>query len=379
MGDTGHETDSSDVVNESDDTPGDSTNTSHNSTTGLYSQLRQLPVTVEDVTLEERRIETGERTFARTIFQIYGDESTGYGEEVSPHIEAHEQLRTEELSLPKGIHTIGTYTTALDKQPPLSEVEYEGDRSYLRWGIESAVLDLALKQADKTLADILNESFTPVNFVASVNFGDPPDTDSVHRLLERVPKLGLKIDVTEELSGPQLEELATTGAVRVLDLKGQYGPETGAPADPELYEWLFELFPDVLIEDPTVTDETRGILTEQADRISWDAPIRGVDDIEACPWKPSTINVKPCRFGSLETLCHVLEYAGEHDIELYGGGMFELDAGRAHSQAIASLFYPDGPNDLAPPAYHQFEGVDSLPVSPLDPPSNPRGIGWHSR
>ena len=59
--------------------------------------------------------------------------------------------------------------------------------------------------------------------------------------------------------------------------------------------------------------------------------------------------------------------------------MFELDAGRAHNQALASLFYPDGPNDLAPPTYHQFESAQSVPSSPLAPPEDPSGIGWYLR
>jgi hypothetical protein len=378
MGDTGQETDHPGAVDDPDDTPGDSSATPDDSTAGLYDRLRTLPVSIEDVTLEERRVETESRSFVRTIFQVHGEGTTGYGEEVSPQPEAHEQLRTEGLSLPTGVHTVGTFANALDEWPLLNGSEYEGDRSYLRWGIESAVLDLALKQADKTLADVLDESFDPVTFVASVNFDSQPETAPVQRLLERVPGLGLKIDVSEELSRRQLEELAATGAVRVLDLKGQYGPEIGAPADPDLYEQLFELFPDALIEDPTVTDETRDILAKRTTRISWDAPIRDVDDIESLPWKPSAVNVKPCRFGSLKILFQVLEYAFEYEIELYGGGMFELDAGRAHSQAIASLFYPDGPNDLAPTEYHRFEDDDSLLTSPLNPPSNPRGIGWWS-
>jgi len=94
--------------------------------------------------------------------------------------------------------------------------------------------------------------------------------------------------------------------------------------------------------------------------------------------EPTVINVKPCRFGTLESLCRFLEYALEYDIDLYGGGMFEPDAGRAHNQALASLFYPDGPNDLAPPAYHQFEADQPLPSSPLTPPEESSGIGWYS-
>ena len=39
-------------------------------------------------------------------------------------------------------------------------------------------------------------------------------------------------------------------------------------------------------------------------------------------------------------------------MELYGGGQFELGVGRDQIEALASLFYPDGPNDVAPREYH---------------------------
>jgi hypothetical protein len=53
-------------------------------------------------------------------------------------------------------------------------------------------------------------------------------------------------------------------------------------------------------------------------------------------------------------------------IALYGGGQFELGAGRAQIQLLASLFHPDAPNDVAPAGYNATEPVAGLPVSPLE-------------
>jgi hypothetical protein len=50
---------------------------------------------------------------------------------------------------------------------------------------------------------------------------------------------------------------------------------------------------------------------------------------------------------------------------MYAGGQFELGVGRAQIQALASLFYPDGPNDCAPAAYNAPEPSAGLPASPL--------------
>ena len=58
---------------------------------------------------------------------------------------------------------------------------------------------------------------------------------------------------------------------------------------------------------------------------------------------------------------------------MYGGGQFELGHGRRQIQMLASLFYPDGPNDVAPSAYNEGDPRPDLPTSPLPPPD---GIGF---
>ena len=55
-------------------------------------------------------------------------------------------------------------------------------------------------------------------------------------------------------------------------------------------------------------------------------------------------------------------------IRMYGGGQFELGVGRRHIQVLASLFYPDGPNDVAPSEYNTGAPRPGLPGSPLPPP-----------
>jgi hypothetical protein len=80
------------------------------------------------------------------------------------------------------------------------------------------------------------------------------------------------------------------------------------------------------------------------------------------------LNVKPSRFGSVESLFDTLDYADRLDLTLYGGGQFELGVGREQVQALAALAYPDGPNDIAPGAYNDPDPDGQLPRSPLDPP-----------
>ena len=88
-----------------------------------------------------------------------------------------------------------------------------------------------------------------------------------------------------------MDELAATGQVDTLDLKGYYrGTPVDVVTDPELYRMVLEAFPDAWIEDADVTDETRPILEEHWERLTWDAPIHTVADIEERPWKPRSIN-----------------------------------------------------------------------------------------
>ena len=78
------------------------------------------------------------------------------------------------------------------------------------------------------------------------------------------------------------------------------------------------------------------------------------------------LNVKPSRFGSLRALLDCVERAQAAGMIVYGGGQFELGIGRDQIQALASLLYPDGPNDVAPREYHG-EAHEDVPGSPLVP------------
>ena len=68
-------------------------------------------------------------------------------------------------------------------------------------------------------------------------------------------------------------------------------------------------------------------------------------------------------------------------MELYGGGQFELSVGRDHIQALASLFYPDGPNDVAPRDFHgaAHAGVPRSPLEPVHGLETALGFGFAFR
>ncbi|MFB6079170.1 MAG: hypothetical protein ABEJ80_09345 [Halarchaeum sp.] len=342
----------------------------------LYERLADRRLTVDSIERERNARDTSSG-FERvtTTFVLRGDGAVGRGEDVTYETEDHDALDTDFPEL-EGEWTLDSFSdelAALDlfpSKPP----EREDFRHYRRWALESAALDLALAQAGTPLHEALEIDPSPVRFVASARLPDG-DTDRVHRLLDQHPDLSFKLDPTPEWPPETFDDLRETGAVAVLDLKGHYeGTEVDQDPDPDLYERVFAM--DCVVEDPAITDDTRDLVEANAERVSWDAPITGLDSVRALPFEPDWLNVKPSRFGSVESLLDTIEWAHDHDVACYGGGQFELDVGREHVQLLASLFYPDGPNDVAPRAYNDPDVPDGLPGSPLASPANTRGLRW---
>ncbi|WP_336001717.1 hypothetical protein [Halorientalis halophila] len=344
-----------------------------------FDRVADLPLAVEEVDLRLRERDTSSG-FARatTTVALSGNGETGLGEDVT--YETADQRELVESGLPDltGEYTFREFSDLvgdLDLFP--SPPEREDFRHYRRWAVESAGLDLALRQQGTDLATVLDRSYDPVTFVVSTRLGDPPTTDRLERLLDLRPDLQFKLDPTTDWTPDLTAAVADLAPVRICDLKGQYeGTEVDAPADPDLYELVLDSFPEAVIEDPRLTDETRPLFEGREGRVSWDAPITGLESVEALPFEPDWLNIKPSRFGSVRSLFETIEYCLDRDVRMYGGGQFELGVGRGQIQALASLFYPDGPNDVAPGAYNDPELEGDLPASPLDPPADPAGFRW---
>jgi len=162
-------------------------------------------------------------------------------------------------------------------------------------------------------------------------------------------------------------------------MKGLYRNATVAmDPDPDLYRRVFEALPGAWIEDPALDRHTAELLDHNRDRITWDEPIHSVGDIDALPWPPRLLNLKPARFGSVRRLFETYDHCAAHGIGGYGGGMFEQGPGRGQLQYLASLFHPDGPNDLAPVQYNLQLDAGDLPRSPLPPEPHATGFRWGS-
>jgi L-alanine-DL-glutamate epimerase-like enolase superfamily enzyme len=232
-------------------------------------------------------------------------------------------------------------------------------RDYRRWAFESAVLDLALQQRGSSLAAAVGREAQPVRFVASTRA-------DIGGWIEVDPALEFKLDPEESWDADLIARLAGTGRVRVLDFKAYYhGTAVDMTPDPVLYRTIATEFPDVVIEDASLEGECREALRGAEDRLSFDAPIHALADVDALPVQVRWLNIKPSRFGTLERLLECIEACEGRGVRMYGGGQFELGVGRRQIQTLASVFYPDTPNDVAPGIYNAGGPRPGLPKSPL--------------
>jgi hypothetical protein len=351
-----------------------------------YDRIADLPLEIESYELSGLDFSVPDSEFERltTLIHLRGGGHEGIGEDVVydalDHVAFQDAGPVLDLA---GKHTIASFSELLEGLPLFpSPPEREVSVNYRRWAFESAALDLALRQAGKSLHEVMEREPRPVNFVVSMRL-TPPGSDQVSTIdpvlkrLEIYPTLRFKLDPTNDWTDELIAQLVETGAVDSLDLKGQYkGTPVDVDTDPVLYGKLVEAFPNAWLEDPDVNDETKPILDPVAERVTWDAPIHSVADIEDRVWPPKMVNIKPSRFGPLPALFAAYDHCEANGIGAYGGGQWELGPGRGHIQYLASIFHPDTPNDVAPSGYNTAGTEPGLPSSPLEPMPTPTGFRW---
>lgn len=245
------------------------------------------------------------------------------------------------------------------------------------WAFESAALDLALRQAGRSLHDVLGLEAQPVRFVNSLGLGKQPSIEPLGRRLARSPDVRFKLDAEATWAPALVYEVAATGAVDTIDFKGHYGIDVEDPqALGALYDHVLAAFPDTYLEDPHDLPEIAQRLGDHLERVSYDAPIRSAADIGATPLAARVVNVKPSRIGSLRALFEVYARCARERRPMYGGGMGELGVGRGQIELLAALFHADAPNDVAPSAYNEDDPPGGLPASPLAPRPAAIGFRW---
>ena len=340
-----------------------------------YDLVKDLPLRVEGYGLEGLSRQTPNFLRRTTLIHLHGAGETGTGEDVVYAEEDHERQQSVgpvfDLSGEWTLDSFAAHVRSLDLFHGV-ESHYDASRDYRQWAFESAALDLALRQAGEPLHEALGRAPRPLDFVTSLRLGEPPSLAP----LERRPTMHFKLDSSPSWDDDFVRALAATGRVDSVDFKGQYrGTPVDTPTDPQLYRRVAEMLPQAWLEDPDLSvPEAKAALEPHKDRITWDAPIHSIADVESLEWAPRSVNVKPSRIGSVKGLFDFYDYCDERGIVMYAGGQSELGVGRGQNQLLAAIFHPDGPNDIAPSGWDWEDPPPGLPDSPLDPAPEPVGF-----
>ena len=345
-----------------------------------WDRVAGLPLRVDEYSLEGLQADvSSEFTRKSTVIRLAGAGQEGAGEDVTYDAVDQEILQAAGPNLPlAGEWTLESFCAHLAGLELFPEpAQRDASPLYRAWAYESAALDLALRQAGEPLHARLDRELRPLTFVVSLRLGEPPTLEPVTRRLERHPGLRFKLDATSSWTEELIAGLVDTGTVDSIDFKGLYvGSIVDQGPDPVLYRRVVEAFPDAWLEDPALTPETEAVLADHLDRLSWDAPIHSIADLQALAHPPRMVNIKPSRLGGVRSLLDAYDYCREQGIGAYGGGQFELGPGRGQIQYLASLFHPDAPNDVAPAGYNSVEPAPDLPDSPLAPAPSATGFRW---
>ena len=135
----------------------------------LYQRLADLPLEIEGYTLEPLELPTPAFTRHTTVIRLRGGGHEGVGEDVTYQAPAQAAFQQQgpvwDLS---GRTTLDAFSHQLDRlrlfDGPVGDTKAPLMR---RWAFESAALDLALRQAGRSLADVLERPLRPLRFVVS--------------------------------------------------------------------------------------------------------------------------------------------------------------------------------------------------------------------
>src|SRR5918995_136687 len=152
----------------------------------LWPRLAGLPLVIEACGYDRlHAVFAHEFERITTHVRLAGEGTDGLGEDVSIFREDGTALHETRPGLGlEGEWTLAGFcdhlaTLELWPEPP----EWEGALRFRNWAFESAALDLALRQAGRSLHEVLGLEPQPVRFVNSLGLGEPPTFDPIARRL----------------------------------------------------------------------------------------------------------------------------------------------------------------------------------------------------
>jgi L-alanine-DL-glutamate epimerase-like enolase superfamily enzyme len=309
----------------------------------LAERLSAWPVRLGGVRCRSGRVALADYPGGRplTLVALSGQGHTGWGEHV-----AFSDDEQQAFVLAVESH----FATA---EGPVATILRPGIPTYARAALESAIIDLALRQAGASLRDLTGVDAAPLRWVCS--FADPDPAARARACGGEV-----KVDVDPAWTEATIVALARE-PVAILDFKG-----TGTLA---LAARLAAAFPAAIFEDPP--EGTAGV------RVARDRSLLTEPAVVAAVGRGEAVNLKAPRMGGFLPLLRALGHAREAGALAYLGGMFEAGPGREQARQIAALYCADAPNDLAPLAggLGSIEGGSPAPVR-LDAPGFGATVDW---
>ena len=157
----------------------------------LFDAVKDLTLVIERVELEPHALPLQHLTRRTTVVHLHGAGQEGVGEDVSYEEELQLAFTADALPRPRRASTRSSRSPSSSPASPATG----------RWGLESAALDLALRQAGRSLAEAVGREPRPVR---------------VRRLAERrsqellalYPDLRFKLDASDAWTDEVVAELA---------------------------------------------------------------------------------------------------------------------------------------------------------------------------
>jgi L-alanine-DL-glutamate epimerase-like enolase superfamily enzyme len=299
----------------------------------LARSLAELEVHVADLRVERRDVSLpdypgGPRP--SSIVQVYGRGAVGSGEHVAF---SDAEQRAFGASIATWFQGDGARTQRCVGDAIGTELTRYG-----RAALEAALIDLALRQAGLSLADLTGVREAPLRFVVSLA-ADPRPLTAIARVRATGFSGDLKIDVDPSWDDATLAALAADSSIVIFDFKGK--------AELALGKRLAALSHHALFEDPPSGLEA----FRESRLISRDASVPDAFEVLSARARGEAVNLKAPRMGGPLEVLRALENAtappGDRALA-YLGGMFEVGVGRQQARQLAALYCPNGPNDLAP-------------------------------
>lgn len=303
----------------------------------LADALSILPITIEECEVALDQVSVAgyydEAPRPTAIVTLRGGGAAGVGESVAWSTEDQERFAAACPALvPTGARTLAEIQQA-------TSVASAHDRA----AIESAALDLALRQASTNLFVAAGRKPRPVRFCRSLGreavtrAGGP--LEALRALRAGDPAARVKLDTDPAgWSESTWRALASTRRVVVVDFKRQGDAKQVALAHRHL--------PTAWLEDPPL--EALDAAAPWQGRVALDGYVLSAADLAPPIAAPGAVNVKAPRVGGTLEALRVLELCATNGWEAYVGGMFEVGPGRRQARILASLFTPLAWNDLAP-------------------------------